>query len=81
MDKLGLNNSFFNNSVSMSMSQMSDQWSEHNSVVNNNEGELKLALTYIESLAKNALFLKKLKILYDRTQNKNRNHHYLENLL
>jgi len=27
MDKLRLNNSFYNNSVSMSTSQMSDQWS------------------------------------------------------
>jgi IS4 transposase len=36
---------------------------------------------YIEGLATNTNFFKKLKILYDRTQNKNKNHHYLEILL
>ena len=77
-DKNRLNNSFYN--TSMSMSQMSDHFSEQVSVINN-EQDLKLALSYIESLSTSSVFFKKLKVFYDRSHHKQKNHHYLENLL
>jgi hypothetical protein len=42
---------------------------------------LRLTLGYVEALATNDSFMKKLKVFYDRAQNKAKNHHYLENLL